>query len=114
MRETIEWLITEMDLLLKCEGKEIYDLAIDCDLHFGVCYKLMGTVFEEFASEISSKGKEIIKRNINSFNADLMPLESGYWFFIACDLTDTCGSVNLARESLEARKLVLEEILKTL
>jgi len=114
MKKAIELVISEIDLLLKCKDSSLFVSAQETNLHFGVCFKLMREGFvKELVYEISDLGMKFIGDNVNLFSDQLI-FDCDYWFIATCEPYSINNNKYLARESLRARKTVLEGILKTL
>lgn len=114
MKEAIEFILSEIELLSKCEDKDLFKEAMKMHLHFGVCFKLMREGFvKELVYEISDLGMKFISDNANLFSDQLI-FDCDYWFIATCEPYSINNNKDLARESLRARKTVLEGILSTL
>lgn len=108
IKEKIQEII-ELYSQAEIKHKDIfYQYLKENDLNFGFCNK---TKYEEEYDEIVKIGTEFIRNNINLFDG-LKPLWGNYWFGVYPRLIK--DDYELALKSIKARKLVLEEILKTL
>jgi len=103
----VKYLIDCYDLAIKVSDEKIVDYIFLENLECGICRKLL---YNKNYPRIWNKGIKFIKKNKALFDDNVLDCEGCYWFIIPIH----CLTPYMVRKSLEARKLVLEGILKTL
>ena len=115
MKETIEYLISEINEVLEAKDEDLFNVAERYDLDYGICCKLLCSPDNHFKlrNNINDLGREYIEKYYHIFDERL---ESSieYCFDACCNMIDAKLYPKLGRLSLEARKTVLEGILKEL
>lgn len=110
MKSDLKYLIECYDAALKISDEQFEEYTESDDIDLGVCYK--GGELDNI-EKIDEEGKKYIRNNMSLFDSSLRPLRQEYWFITPFRAYRSDG-IELARKALEARKVVLEEILKTL
>lgn len=103
----IKYLIDCYDAAIKVSDDKIVDYVFLENLQCGICRKLL---YSKNYPRIWNKGIKFIKKNKSLFDDELFDCEDCYWFIIPIHYPIPY----MVRKSLEARKTVLQEILKTL
>lgn len=103
----INYLIECYDEALKVKEEDMKQYLISERMSCGVCKKLFHS---KNAKKISKLGFNIIGKNKIVFQGEIISPYICYWFQLPRNLKKYSEII----KSLEARKLVLEEILKTL
>ena len=115
MKETIEYLISEINEVLETKDEDLFEIAERCDFDYGICCKLLcsDSIHFEYKNNINNLGRKYIEKYSHIFDERLNP-NSEYWFGVCCNKLDAKLDQKIGRLSLEARKTVLEGILKEL
>jgi len=112
IKQAVEYAIENYSCAIEYKG-ELIDYLYDNSLQKGVCCFLNRVVNNKVRSEIRNLGFNLLCESIEIREkyASMQPSDSMYWFWVE---PYECATEEDMIICLEARKTVLEEILKTL